>query len=199
VLTNLILKSDSDYLRRTSLAKLNALPLEAPITKVVGIIDQIRENVGSNPHLVQLVDKVEDILRSSELYVSQVKEDYRMKTDEPVVSDLITALLSKTSQPVITASSRRSSNDSSVFRPSRAGLVKTPTAIKDLLETSLTWEFDIFKLEDYTKKRPLQHLGMNLFNHFDVCSALNCVAGWCSLRLIIIRRIGITILLTLLT
>lgn len=105
----------SDYLRRTSLAKLNALPLEAPITKVknkncwnnrnqlllktiiyqvVGIIDQIRENVGSNPHLVQLVDKVEDILRSSELYVSQVKEDYRMKTDEPVVSDLITALLS---------------------------------------------------------------------------------------------------------
>lgn len=103
----------SDYLRRTSLAKLNALPLEAPITKVkinqliskthtwsaflsqvVGIIDQIRENVGSNPQLVQLVDKVEDILRSSELYVSQVKEDYKMKTDEPVVSDLITALLS---------------------------------------------------------------------------------------------------------
>lgn len=40
------------------------------------------------------MDKVEDILRSSELYVSQVKEDYKMKTDEPVVSDLITALLS---------------------------------------------------------------------------------------------------------
>jgi len=46
------------------------------------------------------VDKVEDILRSSELYVSQVKEDYRMKTDEPVVSDLITALLSVGSETI---------------------------------------------------------------------------------------------------
>ncbi|XP_066259625.1 high affinity cAMP-specific and IBMX-insensitive 3',5'-cyclic phosphodiesterase 8 isoform X1 [Euwallacea similis] len=164
----------SDYLRRTSLAKLNALPLEAPITKVVGLIDQIRENVGSNPQLVQLVDKVEDILKGSELYVSQVKEDYKFKVDEPVVSDLITALLSKVPQPTITASSRRSSNDSSVFRPSRAGLIKAPVAIRDLLETSLTWDFDIFKLEDLTRKRPLQHLGMNLFHHFDVCSALNC-------------------------
>ncbi|KAL1512742.1 hypothetical protein ABEB36_002282 [Hypothenemus hampei] len=164
----------SDYLRRTSLAKLNALPLEAPITKVVGLIDQIRDNVGSNSQLVQLIDKVEDILKGSELYVSHVKDDYRMKTDEPVVSDLITALLSKTPQPTITASSRRSSNDSSVFRPSRTGLIKAPAAIRDLLETSLTWEFDIFRLEDLSRKRPLLHLGMNLFGHFDVCGALNC-------------------------
>ncbi|XP_019771257.1 high affinity cAMP-specific and IBMX-insensitive 3',5'-cyclic phosphodiesterase 8 isoform X3 [Dendroctonus ponderosae] len=164
----------SDYLRRTSLAKLNALPLEAPITKIVGLIDQIRENVGSNGQLVQLIDKVEDILKGSELYVSHVKEDFRMKTDEPVVSDLITALLSKAPQPTVTASSRRSSNDSSVFRPSRTGLIKVPAAIRDLLDTALMWEFDIFKLEDLTRKRPLQHLGMNLFNHFDVCGALNC-------------------------
>ncbi|XP_050294558.1 high affinity cAMP-specific and IBMX-insensitive 3',5'-cyclic phosphodiesterase 8 isoform X3 [Anthonomus grandis grandis] len=164
----------SDYLRRTSLAKLNALPLEAPITKIVGLIDQIRENVSSNPQLLPLIDKVEDILKSSELYASHVKEDYRMKVDEPVVSDLITALLSKTPQPTATASSRRSSNDSSVFRPSRTGLIKAPAAIRDLLESSLTWEFDIFKLEDLSRKRPLQHLGMNLFNHFDVGGSLNC-------------------------
>ncbi|XP_076267488.1 phosphodiesterase 8 isoform X2 [Rhynchophorus ferrugineus] len=164
----------SDYLRRTSLAKLNALPLEAPITKIVGLIDQIRDNLGANPQAVQLLDKVEDILKSSELYVSHVKEDSKFKADEPVVSDLITALLSKTPQPTITASSRRSSNDSSVFRPSRTGLIKAPAAIRDLLETSLTWEFDIFKLEELSRRRPLQHLGMNLFHHFDVCNALNC-------------------------
>ncbi|XP_060519111.1 high affinity cAMP-specific and IBMX-insensitive 3',5'-cyclic phosphodiesterase 8 isoform X2 [Cylas formicarius] len=164
----------SDFLRRTSLAKLNALPLEAPITKIVGLIDQVRETSSSNPQVIQLLDKVEDILKSSELYSSQVKEDYRIRSDEPVVSELITALLSKTPQPTLSASSRRSSNDSSVFRPSRAGLIKAPAAIRDLLETSLIWEFEIFKLEDLTRKRPLQHLGMNLFNHFDVCSALNC-------------------------
>lgn len=164
----------SDYLRRTSLAKLNALPLEAPITKVIGLIDQIRESLGSNPQAIQLIDRVEDILKSSELYVSHVKEDSKVKADEPVVSDLITALLSKTPQPTLSASSRRSSNDSSVFRPSRTGLIKAPAAIRDLLETSLTWEFDIFKLEDLSRRRPLQHLGMNLFNHFDVCGSLNC-------------------------
>ncbi|CAG9762319.1 unnamed protein product [Ceutorhynchus assimilis] len=164
----------SDYLRRTSLAKLNALPLEAPITKVIGLIDQIRENLGTNTQLIQLIDKVEDILKSSELYVSYVKEDYKMRVDEPVVSDLITALLSKTPQPSITASSRRSSNDSSVFRPSRTGLIKAPVALRELLDSALTWEFDIFKLEDLSRKRPLQHLGMSLFNHFDVGTTLNC-------------------------
>lgn len=66
-----------------------------------------------------------------------------MKSDEAVVSDLITALLSvsiierwlrkvlkcsdllqKIPQPTFSASSRRSSNDSSVFRPSRGGFIK---------------------------------------------------------------------------
>lgn len=46
--------------------------------------------------------------------------------------------------------------------------------MRDILDTSLTWEFDIFRLEELSKKRPLQHLGMNLLNHFDVGSVLNC-------------------------
>ncbi|XP_050514166.1 high affinity cAMP-specific and IBMX-insensitive 3',5'-cyclic phosphodiesterase 8 isoform X3 [Diabrotica virgifera virgifera] len=164
----------SDFLRRTSLAKLNALPLEAPITKVVGLIDQARENSNQNPSVVQLLDKVEDILKSCELYSTHVKEDLRIKSDEPVVSDLITALLSKQPQPTLSGSSRRSSNDSSVFRQSRGGLMKVPTVIKELLDHCLSWEFDIFRLEDLTKKRPLQYLGMSLFNHFEVASVLNC-------------------------
>lgn len=164
----------SDYLRRTSLAKLNSLPLEAPITKVISLIDQARETSNQNPSVVQLLDRVEDILKSCELYTTYVKEDLRIRSDEPVVSDLITALLSKQPQPTLSGSSRRSSNDSSVFRQSRGGFVKVPAVIKDLLENSLSWEFDIFRLEDMTKKRPLQYLGMNLFNHFEVASVLNC-------------------------
>ncbi|CAH1108660.1 unnamed protein product [Psylliodes chrysocephalus] len=164
----------SDFLRRTSLAKLNALPIEAPITKVVGLIDQARENANQNPSVVQLLDKVEDILKSCELYSTHVKEDLRIRSDEPVVSDLITALLSKQPAPTLSGSSRRSSNDSSVFRQSRSGILKVPVAIRDLLENCLAWEFDIFRLEEITKHRPLQYLGMTLFNHFEVASVLNC-------------------------
>ncbi|CAG9821630.1 unnamed protein product [Phaedon cochleariae] len=164
----------SDYLRRTSLAKLNALPIEAPITKVISLIDQARDGANQNPTVVQLLDKVEDILKNSDMYSTHVKEDLKMRTDEPVVSDLITALLSRQPQPTFSASSRRSSNDSAVFRPSRAGMVKVPAALKDLLESSLAWEFDIFRLEELTKRRPLQHLGMSLFNHFEVAAVLNC-------------------------
>nr|XP_023023605.1 high affinity cAMP-specific and IBMX-insensitive 3',5'-cyclic phosphodiesterase 8 isoform X2 [Leptinotarsa decemlineata] len=164
----------SDYLRRTSLAKLNSLPIEGPITKVISLIDQAREGANQNPQIIQLLDRVEDILKSCELYSTHVKEDFRMKLDEPVVSDLITALLSKTPQPTLSASSRRSSNDSSVFRPARPGIHKAPAALKELLEHSLSWDFDIFRLEDLTKKRPLTQLGMSLFNHFEVASVLNC-------------------------
>nr|CAI5818793.1 unnamed protein product [Callosobruchus analis] len=141
---------------------------------IIGLIDQARDGAGTNPQVIQLLDKVEDMLRCTELYSPHVKEDNRMKTDEPVVSDLITALLSKQPQPTFAASSRRSSNDSSAFRPSRTGLLKLPAALKDLLETCLSWEFDIFRLEDLTRKRPLQHLGMAIFTHFDVASTLNC-------------------------
>ncbi|KAG5898657.1 hypothetical protein JTB14_005416 [Gonioctena quinquepunctata] len=164
----------SDYLRRTSLAKLNALPIEGPITKVICLIDQAREGANQNPQVVQLLDKVEDILKCSDMYSTHVKEDFWMKPEEPVVSDLITALLSKQPQPTLSASSRRSSNDSSVYRPSRTGLHKIPTALKEVLENSLSWDFDIFKLEEMTKRRPLTQLGMSLFAHFEVATVINC-------------------------
>lgn len=42
------------------------------------------------------------------------------------------------------------------------------------MDNALCWEFDIFRLEDLSRKRPLQHLGMTLFTHFEVASVLNC-------------------------
>lgn len=53
-------------------------------------------------------------------------------------------------------------------------LFQVPAQLKDLLDTTLSWDFDIFRLEELTNKRPLVHIGMNLFNHFDICSVLNC-------------------------
>jgi high affinity cAMP-specific and IBMX-insensitive 3',5'-cyclic phosphodiesterase 8 len=81
----------SDFCRRTSLAKLNSLPLEAPITKIISLIDQARENSIANTQVVQILERVEEILRCPELYTPQVKED---RNEEPIVSELISALLS---------------------------------------------------------------------------------------------------------
>ncbi|KAK4884278.1 hypothetical protein RN001_000549 [Aquatica leii] len=164
----------SDYLRRTSLAKLSALPLEAPITKVITLLTQAQEQ--TTPSVVGILDKVIDLLQNSELYSPHLKDDLRLRCDEPVTSDLITALLMQQPQLHTSASSRRSSNDSTTLRSAHRTVskIRVPTQIKELLETSLTWEFDIFRLEDLTNKKPLTHLGMNLFLHFDVPQTLNC-------------------------
>lgn len=162
----------SDYFRRTSLAKLSALPLEAPITKVISLLSQVQEQ--TNPNVVSIIDKVIEILNNTELYSPHLKDDLRLRSDEPVTSDLITALLMQQPPLHLTPSSRRSSNDSTAMRNASRGISKVPAQLKDLLDSSLTWEFDIFKLEELTNKKPLIHLGMNLFLHFDVAATLNC-------------------------
>lgn len=51
---------------------------------------------------------------------------------------------------------------------------QVPPQLQEILEHSLAWEFDIFRLEDLSNKKPLQNLGMNLLQHFDVPNVLNC-------------------------
>lgn len=78
----------SDGLRRTSLAKLNALPLEAPITQVVTILSQIQENCSFEE--ARLLDRVMEVLKREGLYNAQMKE---IRMEDPIASDLIGALL----------------------------------------------------------------------------------------------------------
>nr|XP_018914696.1 PREDICTED: high affinity cAMP-specific and IBMX-insensitive 3',5'-cyclic phosphodiesterase 8B [Bemisia tabaci]XP_018914697.1 PREDICTED: high affinity cAMP-specific and IBMX-insensitive 3',5'-cyclic phosphodiesterase 8B [Bemisia tabaci]XP_018914698.1 PREDICTED: high affinity cAMP-specific and IBMX-insensitive 3',5'-cyclic phosphodiesterase 8B [Bemisia tabaci]XP_018914699.1 PREDICTED: high affinity cAMP-specific and IBMX-insensitive 3',5'-cyclic phosphodiesterase 8B [Bemisia tabaci] len=170
--------------RRQSLAKLHNLPLEAPITRVISLICSAQEN--SSDHVVQILDKVMDILRTTELYSSHLKAD-NIRCDDPVTSDLIGALISQGPAPVSTT--RRSSNDSAAVKsqtlvPSTGGgppgLRSTPYTLaaspqlKELLEGSLAWDFNIFKLEDLSGKRPLAYLGMNILLHFEVHKTLGC-------------------------
>ncbi|GLH06991.1 Uncharacterized protein GBIM_12560 [Gryllus bimaculatus] len=82
----------SDGLRRQSVTKLNTLSIEAPITKVVTLISQAQEQ--SSPEVSLMLDKVVDILRTTELYSPVVRED-RLRPDDPVTSDLISALLQR--------------------------------------------------------------------------------------------------------
>ena len=78
----------SDGLRRTSLAKLSSLPLEAPITKVLSILTQVQENCSLDES--RLLDRVMEFLKREGLYSPQMKE---IRSDDPVATDLIGALL----------------------------------------------------------------------------------------------------------
>ncbi|CAH2042544.1 unnamed protein product, partial [Iphiclides podalirius] len=164
----------SDGLRRTSLAKLQGLPLEAPITKVISLLSTATE--GAPPSTVACIERAVDMLRTSELYSPQMKEDPKLRAEDPIATDLIGALLSQ--GPTNVLSSRRSSNDSTVVRSqtNRTNIKhKTSGQLRELLDTALSWEFEIFRLEDLTRGRPLAHLGLALMGgRFDVCSTLEC-------------------------
>ncbi|KAK0096361.1 hypothetical protein PV326_005675 [Microctonus aethiopoides] len=174
--------SDIGTQRRSSLQKLNNLPLEAPITKVLILLtNAMTEIAGVNPDTAIQIDKAIETLKTTELYRPYLKEDTKIYND-PVASDLIEALLSKSSHYI--RDSRRSSNDSIRSTALRIGLAtnsrmqlknsQTPTEIEELLDRSLDWNFDIFTLEVLTNRRPLVNLGLNLMCRYHVPARLNC-------------------------
>ncbi|KAM3963246.1 phosphodiesterase 8 [Aphomia sociella] len=177
----------SDGLRRTSLAKLQGLPLEAPITKVITLLSAATE--GAPPSTVACIERAVDMLRTSELYSPQMKDEPKLRVEDPIATDLIGALLAR-EQPntnlcymqgpsTNVPSSRRSSNDSTVNRQTNRTNIKHKTSgqLRELLDTALNWDFEIFRLEELTRCRPLAHLGFILMgggSRFDICSTLEC-------------------------
>ncbi|CAH0401374.1 unnamed protein product [Chilo suppressalis] len=164
----------SDGLRRTSLAKLQGLPLEAPITKVIALLANAQE--GAPPTTVAYIERAMDMLRTSELYSPQMRDEPKLRVEDPIATDLIGALLSQ--GPTNVLSSRRSSNDSTVVKSqtNRANIKhKTSGQLRELLDTARSWDFEIFRLEELTRGRPLVHLGLSLMGgRFDVCATLEC-------------------------
>ncbi|XP_044249269.1 high affinity cAMP-specific and IBMX-insensitive 3',5'-cyclic phosphodiesterase 8 isoform X3 [Drosophila takahashii] len=175
----------SDGLRRTSLAKLTSLPLEAPITKIINLLSQVQENCSADE--ARLIDKVLEFLKREGLYSPQMKE---IRTDDPIATDLIGALLTGPS----VYSSRRSSNDSIIRTGSSTrtativpAKMKSNPIIMELLDESLSWDFDIFKLEEITDYHPLLYLGMEMFRRFDVFATLNIDENVCKAWLAVIE------------
>ncbi|KAH8416079.1 hypothetical protein KR222_007712 [Zaprionus bogoriensis] len=174
----------SDGLRRTSLAKLTSLPLEAPITKIINLLSQVQENCSADE--ARLIDKVLEFLKREGLYSPQMKE---IRTDDPIATDLIGALLTGPS----VYSSRRSSNDSIIRTGNSTRTAIVPSKMKanpiimELLEESLSWDFDIFKLEEITDYHPLLYLGMEMFRRFDVFATLNIDENVCKAWLAVIE------------
>ncbi|XP_076642149.1 phosphodiesterase 8 isoform X2 [Halictus rubicundus] len=166
--------------RRSSLQKLHSMQLEAPITKVIILLSNaITES--TSPETAAQIDKAIEMLKVSELYVPHLKED-RSYAD-PVATDLVGALLASPRKPW---ESRRSSAEStrlSTIRslttaPSSSRMqikgFRGPQEIAEILDRCLEWNFDIFKLEVLTERRPLLFLGMTIMNLYQVPARLNC-------------------------
>nr|XP_044989752.1 high affinity cAMP-specific and IBMX-insensitive 3',5'-cyclic phosphodiesterase 8B isoform X3 [Jaculus jaculus] len=156
--------------RYPSMARIHSMTIEAPITKVINIINAAQEN--SPVTVAEALDRVLEILRTTELYSPQLGT----KDEDPHTSDLVGGLM--------TDGLRRLSGNEYVFtknvHQSHSHLTMpitindVPPSIAQLLDNEESWDFNIFELEAVTHKRPLVYLGLKVFSRFGVCEFLNC-------------------------
>ncbi|XP_049519008.1 high affinity cAMP-specific and IBMX-insensitive 3',5'-cyclic phosphodiesterase 8B [Dermacentor silvarum] len=161
--------------RRQAFAKFNAMVIEAPITKVVNMLAKVKESA-LVPTVALQLDRVIDILRSSELYNRQIGT-VQTKTEEQAVTPDLVPALTNVGQPQRPMGVRRLSHEVMQRRVSAASttpsvgvpsLSTAPPKIAELLENDVKWEFDIIELETLTARRPLIWLGMSLFSKMNV-------------------------------
>uniref|UniRef100_A0A8C4X5Q2 Phosphodiesterase n=2 Tax=Erpetoichthys calabaricus TaxID=27687 RepID=A0A8C4X5Q2_ERPCA len=156
--------------RYSSMARIHSMTIEAPITKVINIINAAQEN--SPVTVAEALDRVLEILRTTELYSPQLGT----KDDDPHTSDLVGGLM--------TDGLRRLSGNEYVFSKNMTDshsqmvvpitLNDIPPQIAQLLDMEEQWDFNIFELETATHKRPLTYLGLKIFAQFRVCEFLSC-------------------------
>ncbi|XP_058592447.1 high affinity cAMP-specific and IBMX-insensitive 3',5'-cyclic phosphodiesterase 8A isoform X2 [Neofelis nebulosa] len=161
----------SSQRRHSSMARIHSMTIEAPITKVINIINAAQES--SPMPVTEALDRVLEILRTTELYSPQ----FGAKDDDPHANDLVGGLMSDGLR-------RLSGNEyvlSTKSLQQAPGSVVTPISLHDVppriaraMENEEYWDFDIFELEAATHKRPLIHLGLKMFARFGICEFLNC-------------------------
>ncbi|XP_051837151.1 high affinity cAMP-specific and IBMX-insensitive 3',5'-cyclic phosphodiesterase 8A isoform X2 [Antechinus flavipes] len=164
-------QTGSSQRRHSSMARIHSMTIEAPITKVINIINAAQEN--SPIPVAEALDRVLEILRTTELYSPQLGT----KDDDPHASDLVGGLMSD--------GIRRLSGNEYIFsskqlHPVPASLTSPislndiPPRIAQAMENEEYWDFNIFELEAATHKRPLIYLGLKIFARFGICEFLNC-------------------------
>uniref|UniRef100_A0A3B4DNG5 Phosphodiesterase n=1 Tax=Pygocentrus nattereri TaxID=42514 RepID=A0A3B4DNG5_PYGNA len=154
--------------RYSSMARIHSMTIEAPITKVINIINAAQES--SPVTVAEALDRVLEILRTTELYSPQLGS----KEDDPHTNDLVGGLMSD--------GLRRLSGNEYVFSKNMSQsqlavpvpLTDVPASIAEILNKEEDWDFSILELEAATHKRPLTYLGLKIFANFGVCEFLNC-------------------------
>lgn len=167
--------------RRQSLAKLYNLPLEAPITKVLSLLCSAQENAA--PSVVQMLEQVMDILRTTELYTSHLKTD-NLRAEDPLTKNLIAALVAPATSAVMP---RRSSSESIVTKK-KPGIKKNNVMLpmskelREEMDKISSWDFDVIQIEKMTSCKPLVYIGMRIFSTFSVHRTLavdeKTIYGW---------------------
>nr|XP_014340305.1 PREDICTED: high affinity cAMP-specific and IBMX-insensitive 3',5'-cyclic phosphodiesterase 8A isoform X2 [Latimeria chalumnae] len=160
----------SSQRRHSSMARIHSMTIEAPITKVINIINAAQES--SPIPVVEALDRVLEILRTTELYSPQLGT----KDEDPHTSDLVGGLM--------TDGLRRLSGNEYIFATKQSHHVPshlTPISLSDIpprvaeaMKNEESWDFSILELETATHKRPLTFLGLKIFAQFRVCGFLNC-------------------------
>uniref|UniRef100_A0A673H1C3 Phosphodiesterase n=1 Tax=Sinocyclocheilus rhinocerous TaxID=307959 RepID=A0A673H1C3_9TELE len=158
--------------RYSSMARIHSMTIEAPITKVINIINAAQES--SPVTVAEALDRVLEILRTTELYSPQLAS----KEDDPHTNDLVGGLMSdglrklSGNEYVFSKSALHNMSQSQLAVP--VPLNDIPSSIAELLNEEECWEFNILELEAATHKRPLSYLGLKIFSAFGVCEFLNC-------------------------
>ncbi|XP_013855472.1 high affinity cAMP-specific and IBMX-insensitive 3',5'-cyclic phosphodiesterase 8A, partial [Austrofundulus limnaeus] len=158
----------SSQRRHSSMARIHSMTIEAPITKVINIINAAQES--SPVTVAEALDRVLEILRTTELYSPQLAS----KEDDPHTNDLVGGLMSD--------GLRRLSGNEYVFSKNIGQnqlaipitLNDVPPFISEMLSDEECWDFNILELEAATHRRPLTYLGLKIFTSFGVCDFLNC-------------------------
>ncbi|CAN0361608.1 unnamed protein product [Lampetra planeri] len=161
--------------RNSSMARIHSMTIEAPITKVINIINAAQES--SPVSVAEALDRVLEILRTTELYSPQLGS----RDDDPHASDLVGGLMTDGLR-------RLSGNDFILSKnvhhaqsplrvptaPAPGDAAVPPPRVVEALGFEDRWDFDIFEAENVTHKRPLVYLGLKVFARFGVCDFLGC-------------------------
>ncbi|KAF4017838.1 hypothetical protein G4228_009768 [Cervus hanglu yarkandensis] len=161
----------SSQRRHSSMARIHSMTIEAPITKVINIINAAQES--SPMPVTEALDRVLEILRTTELYSPQ----FGAKDDDPHANDLVGGLVSDglrrlSGNEYVLSTKNLQQVPSSIIVP--VSLHDVPSQITRAMEKEEHWDFNIFELEAATHKRPLIYLGLKVFARFGVCEFLKC-------------------------
>ncbi|KAF4071782.1 hypothetical protein AMELA_G00266670 [Ameiurus melas] len=155
----------SSQRRHSSMARIHSMTIEAPITKVINIINAAQES--SPMPVAEALDRVLEILRTTELYSPQLGT----KDEDPHTNDL-DGLRRLSGNEYIFSAKQPHHIPSHLTTP--LSLNDIPPRVAQTMENEESWDFDIFSLEAATMKRPLTYLGLKIFSRFGVCEFLNC-------------------------
>ncbi|XP_015687110.1 high affinity cAMP-specific and IBMX-insensitive 3',5'-cyclic phosphodiesterase 8A isoform X2 [Protobothrops mucrosquamatus] len=161
----------SSQRRHSSMARIHSMTIEAPITKVINIINAAQES--SPMPVAEALDRVLEILRTTELYSPQLGT----KDEDPHTSDLVGGLMTDglrrlSGNEYILSAKQTHQVPGSLISP--ISLNDIPPSIAQAMENEEYWDFNIFELEAATHKRPLVYLGLKLFARFRICEFLGC-------------------------